>query len=137
LPSLTPVWTCVHNKNAGDPRPVTRGNVRIFALDNRDFPAEATCGTWALNFKSRTLRAEIDLPNQGANLLPGMYSYGTVRIERPNVMALPAQAILEIGNQLGCYLVQDGKAIRRRAGQDRCHLPTQSGRVLSDGAALA
>jgi multidrug efflux pump subunit AcrA (membrane-fusion protein) len=102
---------CRVDKNAGDPRPVTKGNVRIFALDNRDFPAEATRGTWALNFKSRTLRTEIDLPNQGAKLLPGMYAYGMLRIERPNVTALPVQAVMEIGNQLGCYLVQDGKAV--------------------------
>ena len=33
--------------------------------------------------KSRTLRAEIDLPNPGSQLLPGMYAYAKVIIERP------------------------------------------------------
>ena len=51
-------------------------------------PRRADSGTvtrtsWALNVKSRTLRAEIDLPNPGSQLLPGMYAYAKVIIERP------------------------------------------------------
>ena len=43
----------------------------------------------ALNMKSRTLRAEVDLPNPDSQLLPGMYAYVKVIIERPDVQALP------------------------------------------------
>ena len=49
--------------------------------------------SWALNMKSRTLRAEIDLPNPGSQLLPGMYAYAKVIIERPEVRALPESAL--------------------------------------------
>ena len=50
--------------------------------------------SWALNMKSRTLRAEIDLRNPDSQLLPGMYAYVKVIIERPDVLALPLDAAL-------------------------------------------
>ena len=33
--------------------------------------------------KSRTMRAEIDMPNPNSQILPGMYAYGEVVVERP------------------------------------------------------
>jgi hypothetical protein len=33
-------------------------------------------------------------------------------IERPNVRAVPASALTQIGNEICCYLVIDGKAVR-------------------------
>lgn len=98
-------------KQSGDSRAVTQGRVRVYALENKEIPAEATRTTWALNFKSRTLRTEIDLPNVGAKLLPGMYAYGTLTIERQNVMAVPLAAVTEVGNQFGCFLNVGGKAV--------------------------
>jgi multidrug efflux pump subunit AcrA (membrane-fusion protein) len=99
------------DKEAGDPRPVTEGQVRVFALDDADIPAEVTRSTKALNFKSRTLRAEIDLPNRGERLLPGMYAYGKLRVRRSNVRTVPLGAVVEIGNTFGCYLHVGGKAV--------------------------
>ena len=43
--------------------------------------------SWALNMKSRTLRVEIDLHNPGSQLLPGVYAYVNLMIERPGVRA--------------------------------------------------
>ena len=51
----------------------------------------------ALRRETRTLQAEIDLPNPDKHLLPGMYAYGRVRIERRNVRAVPLAAVVEIG----------------------------------------
>ena len=98
------------DKDAGDARPVTKGFIRVFALGNAEIPAEATRGSWALNFKSRTLRTEIDLPNPNSKLLPGMYAYGNLTVNRSGVKAVPQAAVLEIGNQFGCYLFANGKA---------------------------
>ncbi len=67
--------------------------------------------SWALNFKSRTLRAEIDLHNPDSQLLPGMYAYGKVMFDRKNATVLPT-AVTEIGNQMCCYLYKDGKAVK-------------------------
>lgn len=100
------------DKKAGDPRPVTKATVRVPAFQEADIPATVTRSSWALNMKSRTLRAEIDLPNADAKLLPGMYAYGKVLIERPKARVLPQSTVVEIGNQSCCYLYKDGKAVR-------------------------
>jgi HlyD family secretion protein len=90
----------------------TRAQVRVPALANDEFPTRVTRTSWALNSTSRTLMAEIDLPNPKGNLLPGMYAYGSAFIERPNVRALPVSTVTEIGNQTYCYLAVDGKAVQ-------------------------
>lgn len=100
------------DKKAGDPRGVTKAVVRVAAYQNDDIPATVTRSSWALNMKSRTLRAEIDLANPEARLLPGMYAYGTVTIERPQAMTLPHSAVVELGEQICCYLYVDGKSVR-------------------------
>jgi multidrug efflux pump subunit AcrA (membrane-fusion protein) len=90
----------------------TKARVRVPALAGGEFPARVTRTSWALNSTSRTLLAQIELPNAKAEFVPGMYAYGSVLIERPNVRALPVSAITQIGNQNYCYLVIDGKAVR-------------------------
>ncbi|HTU25664.1 MAG TPA: hypothetical protein VMF30_09720, partial [Pirellulales bacterium] len=87
-----------------------------------EIPGSVTRTSWALNVKSRTLRAEIDLPNPNAKLLPGMYAYARVHIHRDGVMALPNAAIFNSGNQNYCYLLVAGKAMQT---------PIQTG--ISDG----
>lgn len=62
--------------------------------------------------RTRSLRAEIDLPNPDARLLAAMYAYGEVRIERPLVRAVPQAAVKEIGNTNYCFLYKKGKAVQ-------------------------
>jgi multidrug efflux pump subunit AcrA (membrane-fusion protein) len=101
----------------------TKARVRVPALAGREFTARVTRTSWALNSTSRTLMAQIDLQNPKAEFVPGMYAYGSVLIERPNVRALPVSAVTQIGNQTCCYLAVDGKAVRT---------PVQTG--VSDGS---
>jgi len=98
------------------------GRVRVPALANHEFPSRVTRTSWALNPTSRTLMAQVELPNPKGTFLPGMYAYGSVLIERPSVRALPVSAVTQIGNQTYCYLALDGKAART---------PVQAG--VSDG----
>jgi RND family efflux transporter MFP subunit len=100
----------------------TEARVRIQALDDTEIPGTVTRTSWALNVQSRTLRAEIDLPNPESKMLPGMYAYAMVLIKRADVMALPVAAIVEAGNQNYCYLLVNGKAVQT---------PIQTG--ISDG----
>jgi multidrug efflux pump subunit AcrA (membrane-fusion protein) len=90
----------------------SRARVRVPSLANHEFPARVTRTSWALNPTSRTLMAQVELPNPKGNFLPGMYAYGSVLIERTNVRALPASAVTQIGNQTYCYLAVNGKAVR-------------------------
>jgi HlyD family secretion protein len=90
----------------------TKARVRIQSLNDQEFEGTVTRTSWALNVQSRTLRAEIDLPNMGARIRPGMYAFGLVEIVRRNVRAVPADAVIEIGNENSIYLHEDGKAVR-------------------------
>jgi multidrug efflux pump subunit AcrA (membrane-fusion protein) len=110
----------------------------VLAKAFRDQPIVATVTrtSWALNVKSRTLRAEIDLPNTASSvpddlpeatrealmqvklpttdsqILPGMYAYGKVIIERPQVLALPETALTRSGDRTYCWLYEDGKSVK-------------------------
>jgi HlyD family secretion protein len=90
----------------------TKATVLARAFRDKELPATVTRVSWALNMKSRTLRAEIDLPNPGSQLLPGMYAYVKVVIERLNVPALPLDALEYSGDQAFCRLYVNGKAVR-------------------------
>jgi len=100
------------DRKSGDVRPVTKARVFVSAFRDADLPAEVTRSSWALNFKSRTLRAEIDLKNPQAKLLPGMYAFGQVMFERKDARVLPDTTVTEIGNQVCCYFHEQGKALK-------------------------
>ena len=108
---LVRVYVDVPEMDASSVTRGTKAGLRVQALGDTEFEATVTRTSWALRPQSRTLRAEIDLPKPDARLLPGMYAYGKVLIDRRNVWALPMAAVVEIGNQNSCFLYQDGKAI--------------------------
>jgi multidrug efflux pump subunit AcrA (membrane-fusion protein) len=90
----------------------TKASVLVQAYRDEPIPSTVTRTSWALNPKSRTLRAEIDLPNPGSQLLPGMYAYARVTIERPGVRALPVTALTYSGDKTCCWTYKDGHAER-------------------------
>ena len=90
----------------------TKATVLAQAYSEDPIPGTVTRTSWALNVKSRTLRAEIDLPNPGSQLLPGMYAYAKVVIERPGVRALPVSALTYSGEKTFCWTYHDGHAAR-------------------------
>src|SRR5262249_12399031 len=61
---------------------------------------------------NRTLRTQIDLPNDDGKLLPGMFVAVTIIAERKHVWALPATALVTEGAYTFCYRVENGKAVR-------------------------
>lgn len=96
-----------------DAKYVTKGTpavVRVQALGNEEFPATVSRTAWALS--SRTLQAQIDIPNPTNRFVPGMYAFGKVLVERDKTLAVPTAAIFDAGNQRYCFLVQDGKVVR-------------------------
>ncbi len=89
-----------------------KASVLVKAYSDEPIEGTVTRSSWALNVTSRTLRVEIDLPNPGGQLLPGMYGYATVEIERPNVLAVPLEALVYNGGNSYCWIYKDGKAAR-------------------------
>jgi RND family efflux transporter MFP subunit len=70
--------------------------------------------SWALDPKTRTIRVEIDIPNPGGRLRPGLYAYASiVAEEHPDVLTIPSTAIVEEDGKVRCVVVADGKAARR------------------------
>ncbi len=98
----------------------SKATVLVKAYRDKPIPCTVTRTSWALDIQSRTLRAEIDLPNPGSQLLPGMYAYAKVMIERPGVRALPVSAlmhlgdktVLKVGEKTFCWIYEDGHAKR-------------------------
>ena len=90
----------------------TKATVLVKDYRDEPIPGTVTRTSWALNVKSRTLRAEIDLPNPGSQILPGMYAYAEVIVERPGVRALPLAALTYRGDQASYWRYENGKAVR-------------------------
>jgi HlyD family secretion protein len=91
--------------------------LRVRALPGRTFMGRVARISWSLDPTTRTLRAEIDVPNPDGQLRPGMYAYATVSADIPNVLTLPRSAVVTEGDvtrgyQSYCYLVEDSKARR-------------------------
>ena len=69
--------------------PGTKATLRLQALAGREFDVPVTRTSLAVQNQSRTLQAEIDLPNPHDELLPGMYAYGSIDAVRKQVRAIP------------------------------------------------
>lgn len=104
----------------------SEAEVRIPSVPSEVRKGSVTRSSWMLESDSRTLRAEIDLPNEDGRLRPGMYAYAKIKVaERENALTLPKSAILEAEKKNYCYLIgADGKIARTpietgiRAGDD-------------------
>jgi multidrug efflux pump subunit AcrA (membrane-fusion protein) len=88
----------------------TKASVLVRAFSNKPIEGKVKRTSWALNVQSRTLRAEVDLENTDTQLLPGMYAYANVIIERPHVRAVPSDALTHTGDKTYCWIYKDGHA---------------------------
>lgn len=68
--------------------------------------------SWSLDPGSRTLRAEVDLPNAEAKVRPGMYVYARLTAELPAEWSVPVVAVGKVSEETVIYLVENGKAVR-------------------------
>jgi RND family efflux transporter MFP subunit len=96
-----------------------KATVRVSAL-NANFEGTVSRTADALEPGSRTLRAEVDLPNPDRRLWPGMYVTAKISAEMPQAWVLPANAVVKQAEQMVVFVYRDGKAVR---------VPIQSGRT--------
>jgi HlyD family secretion protein len=116
------VFVSVPETDAAWVRKGAAATVRVQALQGQEFQGTVTRTSWSLNQTTRTLLAEIDLPNPevpkvGRRLRPGQYAYATITAEWQDVLTLPASAVVtegdvNVGYQTFCYVVEDGRAKR-------------------------
>lgn len=88
--------------------------VRIQSLGDRQFEAKITRTSWSLNPSNRSLRVEIDIPNEEGQLRPGMFAAATILLERRSeALALPITAIVREGETSYCCCVESGRIARK------------------------
>jgi HlyD family secretion protein len=91
-----------------------RATVKLQAMKARTVEGTVTRTSWALDSKTRTIRTEIDIPNPGGRLRPGLYAYATVIVEEhKDVLTIPTTAVLPEKDKSFCMVVVDGKAVRK------------------------
>lgn len=89
--------------------------VRVQALSNREFTAKVERTGWSLDSSNRSLRTELDIPNDDGSLRPGMYATATILLDtRTNALSLPATAVTRKGNEFYCCCVDAGVIRRQR-----------------------
>ena len=87
-------------------------SLRLQGAGGELIQGKVTRNARSLNPQARTLRTEIDLPNPQGRLLPGMYVQATIAVQHEYAWTLPASALVTEGNQVFCYRVEHGKAVR-------------------------
>ncbi|AMV26233.1 Efflux pump periplasmic linker BepD precursor [Gemmata sp. SH-PL17] len=86
-------------------------DVRL-ALQGPEQVGKVVRTSWSLEPGSRTLRTEIDLPNEVGALRPGMFVHAKLTIELPAAWSVPAAAVGKSGDDAVMYAVEGGKAAR-------------------------
>jgi HlyD family secretion protein len=94
-------------------KPGNRVFVKLPEMKDKTVEAKVSRISWALDPKTRTIRVEIDIPNPGGKLLPGVYAYATVIVEEHvDVLTIPTTAIITENEKTFCIIVADGKTAR-------------------------
>jgi RND family efflux transporter MFP subunit len=108
----------------GKPHGPAKGNnvvLRFPALGTTfpagEFKGEITRLAAALDMTTRTMRAEVDLKNEGSHLRPQMTGTATVLLaEHDSVLTVPSSSLLRVGDTTFVYHLQDilGEPVRKQ-----------------------
>jgi HlyD family secretion protein len=94
--------------------PGDAAQIRLQTLGGTTVEGRVTRVSWSLDPETRTLRAEIDLPNPDGLLRPGLYAYVTIIAdEHENALTVPSSAVVRDGADTFCVILEDGRARRR------------------------
>ena len=85
--------------------------VTVEELPGRTFPGAVTRFAHALDESTKTMLAELELPNPSGDLRPGAYASVRLEVERkPDALLVPVQALLVEKAGASVFTVADGKA---------------------------
>jgi RND family efflux transporter MFP subunit len=99
----------VSNIRIGDPIAV-----RVPAL-NRNFPGKVARFSVDVKEDTRTMHTEVDVPNPGRVLMPGMYAEATLVLEKKaNALAVPIQAVSHESGSPSLFIVGSDNKIEIR-----------------------
>jgi membrane fusion protein, multidrug efflux system len=87
--------------------------VSLDELPGRTFQGSVTRFAYALDEASKTMMAEAEIANPKSELRPGMYARARIAMERrPDVLLIPAAALVSGKGQDFVFTVSDGRAKR-------------------------
>jgi RND family efflux transporter MFP subunit len=99
----------VHDIHIGDPV-----SVNVPSL-NRTFPGKVARFSVDVREDTRTMHTEVDVPNPGRILLPGLYAEATITLEKKdNAIAVPLQALDQENGQATVDVVDSSGKIESR-----------------------
>jgi RND family efflux transporter MFP subunit len=111
------VFVDVAEADAVHIQPKAEAKIRLPSLAG-ELDGHVTRTTWVLNESTRTLRVEIDVPNDDGKLRPGMYAHARLKVaERSDALVLPKTALMASGGQTSCWVVDPDGTLRRQAVQ--------------------
>ncbi len=91
------------------------GKITVEELPGRAFDGGVTRYAYALDEATKTMLAEVEIPNQQAELRPGMYATVRISIEtKANALLAPVEALVTEKAGSFVFTVTDGKAKRTR-----------------------
>ena len=107
------IFVDIPEQDANDVQIGSKANLLVKAYRDEPIPGTVTRTAWAPQHQEPDPSGlRIDLPNPGSKLLPGMYAYAKVILERPGVQSLPATALTQSGDKTFCWTFKDGHAQR-------------------------
>lgn len=93
----------------------TKVELRIPSLDKQVLESKITRSSWSLENSSRTLTAEIELPNRDLKLRPGLFVQAKVTVaEREEALVIPKTAIITLDKQSVCYGIGSDGTLQKR-----------------------
>ena len=91
----------------------TRATVAVDAFPGKEFTGVVARMSQAIDLSTRTMAAEIDIPNGNFLLRPGMYAKIVLIVaERPDQITVPTQALLRDDNGFSLFTVTGGVSHR-------------------------
>lgn len=95
--------------------PDAEAQLRVTAMATKEFTGKVTRTAWVLDQATRTLRVEINVPNEDGRLRPGMYAYAKLKVaEQANALMIPRTAVMTTGGQSHVWKIDaDGKLIKQ------------------------
>jgi multidrug efflux pump subunit AcrA (membrane-fusion protein) len=95
-------------------KPGMKAAIRTETYPERVFEGRVARINIGLDLSTRTLQAEIEIPNSDRLLKPGMFArVEVVLLEKTGVLAIPSNAVILDQGERFVYLVEGNKAVRR------------------------
>jgi RND family efflux transporter MFP subunit len=99
--------------------------VRVESIGGKSFTGTITRCTQKVNEETRTMTAEIEVPNPGLELVPGMYAEVLLKVQRrPQSLAVPIEAVPP-GQTSSVYVINKENEIEERPVKLGLDTPTK------------